>query len=157
MIWRDGMCRGGGGGAAIRRTAALAACILCLAGAPSTAHAAWYSRTEAIMDTRIYVELWDTSPQHANAAIDAVMAEMHHVDDVMSDFKPESALSQIYAHAAQHPSVVSPELYDLITLSKHYSRITDGAFDITVESVWRLYHFRRHIHPTDAQIKALLP
>jgi thiamine biosynthesis lipoprotein len=109
------------------------------------------------MDTRIYVELWDSDSKHANAAIDAVMAEMHHVDDVMSDFKPNSELSRINEHAAQHPVVVSPELYDLIKLSTHYSQITDGAFDITVESVWRLYRFRRHIHPTDAQIQALLP
>jgi thiamine biosynthesis lipoprotein len=140
-----------------RRLAALLGCTLCLGAAAAPAHAAWYSRTESIMDTRIYVELWDTSPQHANAAIDAVMAEMHHVDDVMSDFKPNSQLSQINEHAAQHPVVVSPELYDLIKLSTHYSRITDGAFDITVESVWRLYHFRRHTHPSDAEIQALLP
>jgi len=141
----------------VRRAAAFLGCILCLAIAPAPAHAAWYSRTEAIMDTRIYVELWDTNPKHANAAIDAVMAEMHHVDDVMSDFKPDSELSQINEHAAQRPVVVSPELYNLVKLSTHYSQITDGAFDITVESVWRLYHFRREIHPTDAQIKALLP
>jgi thiamine biosynthesis lipoprotein len=140
-----------------RRLAALLGCALCLGAAAAPAHAAWYSRTESIMDTRIYVELWDTSPKHANAAIDAVMAEMHHVDDVMSDFKPNSELSQINEHAAQHPVVVSPELYDLIKLSTHYSRITDGAFDITVESVWRLYHFRRHTHPSDAEIQALLP
>jgi thiamine biosynthesis lipoprotein len=143
--------------AALRRLAALVGCILSLAIAPTPAHAAWYSREAAIMDTRIYVELWDTDPKHANAAIDAVMAEMHHVDDVMSDFKPNSELSQINEHAAQHPVAVSPELYDLIKLSTRYSRMTDGAFDITVESVWRLYHFRQHIHPTDAQIEALLP
>ncbi|HEX3845298.1 MAG TPA: FAD:protein FMN transferase [Steroidobacteraceae bacterium] len=141
----------------MKRLAALIGCILYLAVAPAPARAQWYSRTEAIMDTRIYVELWDTHPQHANAAIDAVMAEMHHVDDVMSDFKPDSELSQINEHAARRPVVVSRELYDLIKLSKHYSQITDGAFDITMESVWRLYHFRQHIHPTDAQIKALLP
>jgi len=143
--------------AALRRLSALVGCVLSLAIAPTPAHAAWYSREQAIMDTRIYVELWDTSPRHANAAIDAVMAEMHHVDDVMSDFKPGSELSQINEHAAQHPVVVSPELYDLIKLSTHYSQITDGAFDITVESVWRLYHFRQHIHPTDDEIKTLLP
>ena len=141
----------------MRRLSALAGCVLCFVFAAAPAHAEWFSRTEAIMDTRIYVELWDTDPKHANAAIDAVMAEMHHVDDVMSDFKPESELSQINQHAAQRPVVVSPELYDLIKLSKHYSQITDGAFDITVESVWKLYHFRQHVHPTDAQIKALLP
>src|SRR6185437_3752544 len=144
-------------GGSMRRLSALAGCFLCLVIAAAPAHAEWYSRTEAIMDTRIYVELWDTDPKHANAAIDAVMAEMHHVDDVMSDFKPESQLSQINEHAAQHPVVVSPELYDLIKLSTHYSQITGGAFDITMESVWRLYHFRRRIHPTDAQIQALLP
>ena len=141
----------------LRKLAALIGCIACLAIAPSPAHAQWYSRTEAIMDTRIYVELWDTNPKHANAAIDAVMAQMHHIDDVMSDFKPDSELSQINEHAAQRPVVVSPELYDLIKLSTRYSQITDGAFDITIESVWRLYHFRRHIHPTDAEIEALLP
>ena len=143
--------------AALRRVLALGGCVLCLAVAPTPAHAEWYSRVEAIMDTRIYVELWDTNPQHANAAIDAVMAEMHHVDDVMSDFKPESELSQVNEYAAQHPVVVSPELYDLVKLSTHYSQITGGAFDITVESVWKLYHFRQRIHPTDAQIQALLP
>ena len=152
MRFGDGRAR-----ATAPRAAALIGCILGLALAPVPAHAAWFSRTEAIMDTRIYVELWDTSPKHANAAIDAVMAQMHHVDDVMSDFKPESELSRINEQAAQHPVVVSPELYDLIKLSTHYSQITDGAFDITVESVWRLYHFRRRTHPTDAQIKALLP
>ena len=130
--------------AALRRAMALGGCVLWLAIAPTRAHATWYSRTEAIMDTRIYVELWDTHPKHANAAIDAVMAEMHHVDDVMSDFKPESQLSRINEHAAQHPVAVSPELYHLIKLSTHYSQITDGAFDITVESVWKLYHFRQH-------------
>ena len=143
--------------AALRRVLALGGSVLCLAGAPAPAQAAWYSRNEVIMTTSIYVELWDTDPKHANAAIDAVMAEMHHVDDVMSDFKPDSELSHINEHGAQHPVVVSPELYNLIKLSTHYSRITDGAFDITMESVWRLYDFRRHIHPTDAQIKALLP
>ncbi|HEY7890546.1 MAG TPA: FAD:protein FMN transferase [Steroidobacteraceae bacterium] len=143
--------------AALRRAMALGGCVLWLAIAPTRAHATWYSRTEAIMDTRIYVELWDTHPKHANAAIDAVMAEMHHVDDVMSDFKPESQLSRINEHAAQHPVAVSPELYHLIKLSTHYSQITDGAFDITVESVWKLYHFRQHIRPTDAQIQALMP
>ncbi|HEX5459139.1 MAG TPA: FAD:protein FMN transferase [Steroidobacteraceae bacterium] len=141
----------------MKRFSALVGCVLCLAVASTPAHAAWYSREEAIMDTRIYVELWDTSPKHANAAIDAVMAEMHHIDDVMSDFKPASELSQINAHAAQRPVVVSRELYGLIKLSRRYSQISDGAFDITMESVWRLYHFRRHIHPTDAQIKAVLP
>ena len=44
------------------------------------------------MGTRIYVELWDTDASHAQASIDAVMAEMRRIDDLMSHYKPESQL-----------------------------------------------------------------
>ena len=124
---------------------------------PQAAQAEWLQRTEAIMGTRIYVELWDTGPAHGNAAIDAVMAEMHRIDDLMSHYKPDSQLSQINARAAREPVQVDPELFDLIKLSTHYSEITEGAFDITYASVGYLYDYRRHIRPTEAAIKAALP
>jgi thiamine biosynthesis lipoprotein len=124
---------------------------------PRLAHAEWYNRTDAIMGTRIYVELWDTDAAHAQSAINAVMAEMHRIDDLMSHYKPESQLSQINARAAQEPVQVDPELFDLIKLSTHYSEITEGAFDITYASVGHLYDYPRHIKPTEEQIKAALP
>ena len=140
----------------IRLTAFLS--VFSLLGAlPQAAHAEWLKRTEAIMGTRIYVELWDTDPTHGNAAIDAVMAEMHRIDDLMSHYKPDSQLSQINARAAREPVQVDPELFDLIKLSTHYSEITAGAFDITYASVGYLYDYRRHVKPTEAQIKAALP
>ena len=124
---------------------------------PQTAQAAWFKRTDAIMGTRIYVELWDNSETHANEAIDAVMTEMHHIDDLMSHYKPDSQLSKINQHAAEAPVQVDPELFDLIKLSTHFSEITDGAFDITYASVGYLYNYPEHIHPTEEQIKAALP
>ena len=124
---------------------------------PQAAHADWYKRTDAIMGTRIYVELWDNSEAQANEAIDAVMAEMHRIDDLMSHYKPDSQLSRINQHAADAPVQVDAELFDLIKLSTHFSEITDGAFDITYASVGYLYNYPEHIHPTEAQIKAALP
>jgi len=124
---------------------------------PRAAHAEWYKRTDAIMGTRIYVELWDTSETHGTACIDAVMVEMHRIDDLMSHYKPDSQLSNINQHAADAPVVVDKELFDLIKLSTHYSEITDGAFDITYASVGYLYNYPEHIRPTEDQIKAALP
>ena len=121
------------------------------------AHAEWYKRTEAIMGTRIYVELWDTDPTHGQAGIDAVMADMQRIDDLMSHYKPESQLSKINQHAAEAPVQVDKELFDLIKLSTHYSEITEGAFDITYASVGYLYNYPNHVHPTEEQIKAALP
>jgi thiamine biosynthesis lipoprotein len=140
-----------------RLTLPFALIVLAAAVFAPPAHAEWLQRTDAIMGTRIYVELWDENSDHGGAAIDAVMAEMHRIDDLMSHYKPESQLSQINAHAAQEPVKVDPELFDLIKLSTHYSEITEGAFDITYASVGYLYDYRRHIKPTEEQIKAALP
>jgi FAD:protein FMN transferase len=139
------------------RFAALLTCLAVLGALPRTAHAEWYKRTDAIMGTRIYVELWDTDPVHGEASIDAVMAEMRRIDDLMSHYKPESQLSKINQHAAEAPVVVDKELFDLIKLSTHYSEITEGAFDITYASVGYLYNYPNHVHPTEEQIKAALP
>lgn len=126
-------------------------------GVAPCARAAWIDRTEAIMGTRIYVEVWADDAAGGNAAIDAVMAEMRRIDVLMSHYRPDSELSQINAHAAAEPVKVSPELFDLIRLSTHFSEITAGAFDITYASVGYLYNYPLHEHPSEEQIKAALP
>jgi thiamine biosynthesis lipoprotein len=141
------------------RAAALGAALLLLAGIAATpaAHAEWLRREEAIMGTRVYVELWAEDAAAGNAAIDAVMASMRHIDELMSHYRPESELSRINAHAAEAPVAVDPELYDVIRESIHYSEITEGAFDITYASVGYLYDYRNRIRPTEAEIRAKLP
>ena len=123
----------------------------------STARAEWLDRTEAIMGTRIYVEVWADEPESGNAAIEAVMDEMRRIDALMSHYKPDSELSQINQRAAEEPVQVDPELFDLIKLSTHFSEITAGAFDITYASVGYLYNYPLHVHPTEEQITAALP
>lgn len=122
------------------------------------AHAEWMERVEdGIMGTRIVVELWATDKAQGNAAIEAVLAEMHRVDEAMSTYKPTSELSIVNARAAQEPVKISPELFDLLSTALEYSRITDGAFDITYASVGYMYDFRKHLRPDEKQIAAALP
>src|SRR5215472_7372619 len=139
----------------MNRTAATLSLLLLVCAAP--AHADWMERTEAIMGTRCYVELWADDPVKGNDAIDAVMAELRRIDDLMSHYKPESQLSQINAHANGRPVQVDKELFDLIKLSTHFSQITEGAFDITYASVGYMYNFPQHIRPDEAQIAKALP
>ena len=131
--------------------------VLLATTASTFARADWMQRTEAIMGTRCYVELWADDPVKGNDAIDAVMAELRRIDDLMSHYKPESELSAINQHANERPVQVDKELFDLIKVSTHYSQITEGAFDITYASVGYLYDYRRRIHPTEEQIKQALP
>jgi FAD:protein FMN transferase len=139
----------------MNRIAALLTLVLLVCAAPVRAD--WMERTEAIMGTRCYVELWADDPAKGNDAIDAVMAELRRIDNLMSHYKPESQLSQINQYGNERPVQVDKELFDLIKLSTHYSQITAGAFDITYASVGYLYDYPRHIHPTEEQIREKLP
>ena len=142
----------------LRNPAILAGALLCLALSFSLpASAAWLDREEAIMGTRVYVQLWSDDPDKGDAALDAVMAEMRRIDNLMSHYKPESQLSQINANGNTRWVPVDKELFDLIKLSTHYSEITEGAFDITYASVGYLYNYPAHIRPDENQIKAALP
>jgi thiamine biosynthesis lipoprotein len=134
----------------------LLAVTLLLAGS-GVARAEWHAREEAVMGTRIAVEVWHDDPATAAAAIDAVIAEMHRIDALMSVYKPESQLSAVNRDAAARPVKVDPELARLVARSLEFSEMSAGAFDITYASVGYLYDYRARQHPSDAQIQAALP
>jgi thiamine biosynthesis lipoprotein len=127
------------------------------AGLSYPVHAEWVSRDEAIMGTRIAVELWATDPARGEALITRVMDEMRRVDALMSTYKPTSQVSLVNERAAREPVVVDADLFGLLQTALDYSRVTEGAFDITYASVGYLYDYRRHIRPDDAAIAAALP
>ena len=137
------------------RRFAFAVTLLLVSTAP--ARAEWYERIDAIMGTRIAVEVWQDDPAAAAAAIDAVIAEMHRIDELMSVYKPESQISVVNRDAAKTPVKVDPELARLISRALEFSEMSAGAFDITYASVGYLYDYREHKHPTEAQIQAALP
>ncbi len=136
----------------------LCALLLAAAGLATPAHAEWVRRiTDGIMGTRITVELWSDDQAKADAAIDALLDEMRHIDESMSTYKPTSEVSQVNAKAADGPMKIGKELFDLLVKAREYSVITDGAFDITYASVGYMYNFPKHIRPTEAQITKALP
>jgi thiamine biosynthesis lipoprotein len=114
----------------------------------------WFSRDESIMGTAIRVELWGNDRAVAEAAIDAVMAEMHRIDHLMSPYKESSELSRINREAAQRPVEVCPELFDLLAQSLQFSRLSGGAFDVTYASAGHLYDYRKRIRPSEAELAA---
>ena len=60
------------------------------------------------------------------AAADAAFDEVRRLDDLLSNYKPESEWSQVNRHAAQRPVKVSPELFQLLAACLEYSRRERG-------------------------------
>lgn len=117
-----------------------------------TAAAGWLQREASIMGTAIGVLLWCDDRSRGEAAIDAVIAEMHRIDAAMSPYKADSELSRINREAAQRAVPVSAELFSLLQRSLHFSRLSGGVFDVTYAAVGHLYDYRRGVAPGEKQL-----
>lgn len=113
------------------------------------AQGAWYSREEAIMGTAIRVELQSGSLAAGEAAMEAVMQEMHRIDRTMSPHKRDSELSVINREAAHRAVPLSDEMLRLVSRAIEFSELSDGAFDITYAGVGQLFDYRLGIKPSD--------
>jgi len=130
--------------------AALAGVWLCLL--PGAAAAGWVGDAIDLMGTRVSVELWQDDEERGRELVQLVMDDYKRIDNEMSTYKPDSEISLVNDHAAEHPIKISDELFYMIDRSLQMSVASHGAFDITYDSVGYLYDFRAHQRPTDEQI-----
>ena len=93
------------------------------------------------------------------AAVDAAFDEVRRLDEMLSNYRADSEWSEVNRHAAEKPVKLSPELFQLLSASLAYSRESDGAFDISVGplmKVWGFYKGSGHL-PHRAEVEAVLP
>ena len=67
-----------------------------------------------------------------NAAIEKAFAEIERIEALLSRFKPQSDISRINQDGYVRATKVSPETIALLERSIEFSRLTDGAFDVTI-------------------------
>jgi thiamine biosynthesis lipoprotein len=93
-----------------------------------------------IMGTFARVVAVAKNERQARRSIEAGFNEMKRIDSVMSDYKPDSQLSRVNREAFGHAVKVTPELFAVLQKSVQYSRLSNGAFDITVGPLVDLWH-----------------
>ena len=72
--------------------------------------------------------------------IEAGFEQLKRIDAMMSDYKNDSELSRVNREAFTNPVKVSPELFEILQKSVAFSRLSNGAFDITVGPLVDLWH-----------------
>jgi thiamine biosynthesis lipoprotein len=77
--------------------------------------------------------------QIGREALEAARASLDEVDRLLSTYRDDSELSEVNRRAGREPVAVSMETYHLLLKALDYSRKTDGAFDITVGPLLRLW------------------
>lgn len=95
------------------------------------------------MGTTFTVVLYGEDRDRMEAAAEAAFAEVRRLDRMLSNFRPASEWSRVNREAAEYPVRVSRELFELLAACVRYSRASQGAFDITVGPLMKVWGFYR--------------
>jgi FAD:protein FMN transferase len=96
------------------------------------------------MGTSIEVRAWGGDPATRTTAIEEAFAAFAEVDRMMSNYRDDSELAEVNRDAARAPVHISEPLFRVIQAAELVSRQSDGAFDITVGPLVRLWGFHDH-------------
>jgi len=99
------------------------------------------SRYPYLMGGRFDITIVAKDSLAAEENIDAVIAEISRIEYLISDWKPETQVSQVNVNAGIRPVKVDQEVLELAERAIHISELTHGAFDISFAAMERIWKF----------------
>jgi FAD:protein FMN transferase len=100
-----------------------------------------YKETRMLMGTMVSVEIVGDSSESLSGITEKVWAEAARLESVFSRYLPDSEITRINREAGRHPVLVSDEMMEVLSCSEDISRITEGAFDISVGPLMEIWGF----------------
>lgn len=123
--------------------------------------ALWYRQTAAGQTLResrpLMGTLWSIEVvthgrnDEARRAIDAAFAEVARIEALMSEWRPETAVSAINKAAGKEPVAVNEELRAILTRAIAYGDKTSGAFDVTWRGMGNIWRYDDAFHVPSQQ------
>jgi len=99
--------------------------------------------TQVHMGTEFKIILYAAGPEVATRAANAAFDRIGELDSIMSDYKPDSELMRLCQTEAGPPVHVSTDLFRVLSHAQDLAVRSDGAFDVTVGPVVRLWREAR--------------
>ncbi len=106
-----------------------------------------FSRSSNALGSTVSMTVLHCDKAEAEAALDAAFAELELIESVMSLYRPDSQVCRL-----NRDGCLSNPHPHLVKVLKHAAQVaaqTDGAFDVTVQPLWKLFR--------DAQRRGKLP
>lgn len=109
------------------------------------------------MGTRFRIVLFALDAATADRASKAAFERIATLDHIMSDYRPDSELMRFCRQAGGPPVKVSADLFSVLAAAQDLARKTDGAFDVTIGPVvrlWRVARLRREMPDAERMARA---
>lgn len=114
--------------------------------------------TEPHMGTTFRIVLYAADEVTAKKAAQAAFARVAELNAIMSDYQPTSELMRLCQKAGGPPVAVSVDLFEILRKSEELAQMSDGAFDVSISPVVRLWRKARRTRemPKAEEIKRAL-
>ena len=123
-----------------KRWAAMIIVLFCAAPTlQSSEDASLVYRKKYVMGTVFEIAAYQDSSQDVSNAIEKAFREVVRIDDLFSNYKPESALSTLNRSAHLRAKRVPSDLYLVIEKAVELSKISEGKFDISIAPLVNLW------------------
>lgn len=134
--------------------------VLILSGLSSCRTAGWVDSLERFefeephMGTLFHLTLYAPSQAAAESASAAAFARIAQLNNLLTDYDPESELMRLCQQPAGTAVRVSPELFTILAEARRIAEISGGTFDPTIGPVVRLWRRARRteVLPTPTQL-----
>jgi thiamine biosynthesis lipoprotein len=122
---------------------------------PTPTPAPPFQRTRSLMGTIVSITVVAAPESQAAPAVDAAFAKIAALEEVLSEWRPDSEISRINAAAGGAPVKVGPDTMAVIKAGLEVSAWSDGAFDLSWAAMRGLYLFQpgEERIPTATEIK----
>lgn len=108
---------------------------------PSPAGLTLYSGSDLAFGTVVTIKVLHDDALSARAAIQDALREVRKIDALMSLHQERSQVFQLNQHGVV--DAPDPRLLYVLRFAQQLSRLTAGAFDITVQPLWRAFSLAR--------------
>jgi len=98
-------------------------------------------RDTILMGSRFRITLVDSDSISAEKNINKAIDEMIRIEKLISDWKPDSQVSLVNQNAGIQPIKVDREVLELTKRAIYFSKVTNGAFDISFAAMDRIWKF----------------
>jgi thiamine biosynthesis lipoprotein len=102
-----------------------------------------FTFTEPHMGTRFQIIVYAPDEATAKRATREAFDRIATLDGIMSDYRPTSELMHLCRKAGGDPVRVSEKLFFVLAKAQEVSRLSDGAFDVSVGPIVRLWRRAR--------------
>ncbi|UCE27002.1 MAG: FAD:protein FMN transferase, partial [Candidatus Coatesbacteria bacterium] len=132
--------------------------LYCACGERSDEAPTVFREARPVMSTVATVEAVAANEDTAASAVEAAFLALLHVDVIANVVDPESDLGRVNSAPAGTPTVVDPELAELVSFSLAMAEVTDGCFNPAAGPLVEAYGIKtRPRFPDEAEVGRILP